>query len=87
MDSTRTVIAKMEQYLKESDNMKEEIEELELLLGPEDSEVDLRERCTTSGVGAVSARSQEVDIRHIAMNARVKKRHRLFHFVSGQALP
>ena len=47
----RTVIAKMEQYLNESDNMKEEIEELELLLGPEDSEVDLRERCTTSGVG------------------------------------
>ena len=38
----RTVIAKMEQYLNESDNMKVEIEELELLLGPEDSEVDLR---------------------------------------------
>ena len=38
----RTVIAKMEQYLNESDCMKLEIEELELLLGPEDSEVNLR---------------------------------------------
>ena len=38
----RTMIAKMEQYLNESDNMKVEIEELELLLGPEDSEVDSR---------------------------------------------
>ena len=31
-----------EQYLNENDNMKVEIEELELLLGPADSEVDLR---------------------------------------------
>ena len=38
----RTVITKMEQYLKESDNMKVEVEDLELLLGPEDSEVDIR---------------------------------------------
>ena len=38
----RTVIAKMERYLTESDNMKVEIEKLELLLGTEDSEVDLR---------------------------------------------
>ena len=38
----RTVIAKMEQYLNDSDCMKLEIEELELLLGPEDSEVNLR---------------------------------------------
>ena len=37
----RTTVAKMEQYLNESDNMKVEIGELELLLGPEDSEVDL----------------------------------------------
>ena len=32
----------MEQYLKASDRSKLEIEELELLLGPEDSEVNLR---------------------------------------------
>ena len=38
-----TVIAKMEQYLNEYDNMKVEIEELEFLLGPEDSEVDLKQ--------------------------------------------
>ena len=31
-----------EQYLNESDNKKVETEELELLLGPKDSEVDLR---------------------------------------------
>ena len=37
----RTFIARMEQFLNENDNMKVEIEELELLLGPEDSEVDL----------------------------------------------
>ena len=36
------VIARMEQYLNENDNMRVEIEELEFLLGPEDSEVDLR---------------------------------------------
>ena len=39
----RTVIARMEQYLNENDNMRVEIEELEFLLGPEDSEVDLRQ--------------------------------------------
>ena len=39
----RTVIARMEQYLNEKDHMKVEIEELLLLLGPEDSEVDLRQ--------------------------------------------
>ena len=38
----RTVIARMEQYLNASDCMKLEIEELELPLGPEDSEVTLR---------------------------------------------
>ena len=38
----RTNVAKMEQYLNESDTMKVEVGELELLLGPEDSEVDLR---------------------------------------------
>ena len=39
----RTVIARMEQYLNENDNIRVEIEELEFLLGPEDSEVDLRQ--------------------------------------------
>ena len=33
----RAVTAKMEQYLNENHNMKVEIEELEFLLGPEDS--------------------------------------------------
>ena len=36
----RSVIARMEQYLNQSDSMRVEIEELESLLGPEDSEVD-----------------------------------------------
>ena len=36
------MIAQVEQYLCESDNMKVEVEELELLLGPEDSEIDWR---------------------------------------------
>ena len=39
----RTVIARMEQYLNESDCMKLENEELELLLGPADSGVNLRD--------------------------------------------
>ena len=45
----RTVIARMEQHLNENDSTKVEIEELELLLGPEDSEVHLRYiwRCAT----------------------------------------
>ena len=38
----RVVIARMEQYLDRSDCMKVEVDELELLLGPEDSEVDSR---------------------------------------------
>ena len=38
----RTVIAKMEQYLGKSDSMNVEVEELESLLGPEDSKVDYR---------------------------------------------
>ena len=38
----REVIARIEHHLNESDSMKVEVEELELLLGPEDSEVDLR---------------------------------------------
>ena len=37
----RTVIARMENYLNEKDCLKLEIEELELLMGPEDSEVNL----------------------------------------------
>ena len=46
----RTVIAKMEQYLNENDN-RIEIEKLESLLGPEGSEVDLRQilRCVRVG--------------------------------------
>ena len=38
----RTVISRMEQYLNENDSMKVGIEELELLLGPEDSKIDSR---------------------------------------------
>ena len=38
----RTVVANMEQYLSDNDCVKLEIEELELLLGPEDSEANLR---------------------------------------------
>ena len=38
----RKVIARMKQYLNENDSMKVEVAELELLLGPENSEVDLR---------------------------------------------
>ena len=37
----RTVIARMEQYLNKSDSTKVEIEELEFLLGREDSEVNM----------------------------------------------
>ena len=37
----RRIIAKMEQYLNESDIVNVEFEELELLLGPEDSEIDV----------------------------------------------
>ena len=48
----RTVIARME-HLNENDSMKVEVEELELLLGPEDSEVDLRRiwRCAKRNKG------------------------------------
>ena len=38
----RVVFVRMEQHLNENDSMKVEIEELELLCGPEESEVDLR---------------------------------------------
>ena len=38
----RTVIARMENYVNKSDRLKLEIEELELLMGPKDSEVNLR---------------------------------------------
>ena len=38
----RTVNEKTKHYLEESDSMKVEVEELESLLGPEDSEVDFR---------------------------------------------
>ena len=37
----RVVVVRMEQYLDRSESLKVEVEELELLLGPEDSEVDL----------------------------------------------
>ena len=39
----RTVIARVEDYLNKSDCLKLEIDELELLMGPEDSEVVLEE--------------------------------------------
>ena len=58
----RVVIARMGQHVDRSESLKVEVEELEPLLGPEDS---------------------EVDIRHIAMNARSKKRRRHFHIFSG----
>ena len=38
----RTVIARMEKCLNDSDCMKLEIEKVELLMGPKDSEVNLR---------------------------------------------
>ena len=38
----KKVVAKMEDYLNEHDNAKVEAEELELIMSPEDSEVDLR---------------------------------------------
>ena len=40
----RTIIAMMDQYLNESDIVKVEFAELELLFGPEDSEVH-RDEC------------------------------------------
>ena len=40
----RTVIASTKQYPEKSDGMKVEVEELEFLLGPEDSEVDFTPR-------------------------------------------
>ena len=39
----RAVIARMSQYQDDSESLKVEDEELELLLGPEDSDVDLRQ--------------------------------------------
>ena len=45
----RTVIARMAHYLNENDNMRVEIEELEFLLGPEDSEEILRYARRTKG--------------------------------------
>ena len=38
----RTVVARTEQYLEESQSLKVEVEELESLLGPDDSDVDFR---------------------------------------------
>ena len=38
----RTIIAKTKQYLEESKNLKVEIEELESLLGPDDTDVSFR---------------------------------------------
>ena len=40
--SSLTVIARTKRYLEVSQNMKVEIEELESLLGPDDSDVDFR---------------------------------------------
>ena len=44
----RTIIARMERYLNESENMKVDIEKVELLRGPKDSEVDLRYTLTNA---------------------------------------
>ena len=38
----RTVIARTKQYLEENKSLKVEVEELESLLGPDDSDVDFR---------------------------------------------
>ena len=38
----RTVIARTKQYLEENKSFKVEVEELESLLGPDDSDVDFR---------------------------------------------
>ena len=38
----RTVIARTKKYLEESKSLKVEVEELESLLGPDDSDVDFR---------------------------------------------
>ena len=38
----RTIIARMENYLNKNGCLKLDIEELELLMGPEDSDVNLR---------------------------------------------
>ena len=45
----RTVFARMENYLNKSDCLKLEIEELELLMGSDDSEVHLRHILTNAG--------------------------------------
>ena len=42
MRGDRTIIAKTKQYLEESESLKVEIEELESLLGPDDTDVDFR---------------------------------------------
>ena len=42
----RTVIARMEKYLNKKGCLKLDIEELEFLMGPEDSEVNLRKILT-----------------------------------------
>ena len=38
----RTVVARTKQYLEENKSFKVEVEELESLLGPDDSDVDFR---------------------------------------------
>ena len=40
----RTIIAKTKRYLEESKSLKVEIEELDSLLGPDDTEVDFRRK-------------------------------------------
>ena len=42
VSAERKVIAKMEDYLNQHDNVKVEVEELELMMSPEDPEVNLR---------------------------------------------
>ena len=69
----RTVVARMEQYLNENDNMRVEIGELEFLLGPEDSEVDLRQTLSTRG-GKGYARRKRVagSLKSSARRVRVR---------------
>ena len=48
------VLARTKQYLEKSDRMKVEVEELEPLCGPEDSEVDFDESWKKRGTNKVA---------------------------------
>ena len=64
----RVVITRMEQYLDESDSLKVEVDELELLLGPEDSEVDLRHILSMRGRKRV-ARSMKSSAQRVRVSS------------------